>query len=105
MVEASITPAKGGLEYKIMGIMVNDYYSINTGLASVAGFTCTFERAEDETEEIQYDDLLTLRSKRYRIFEIKPDGTVWVVLGLKRQSYYGAYKKYSKAGFCRYTQR
>lgn len=81
---AMIKPSEG-LPYKITGILASDYYPIDAGEAGFAGERINFECMEEDIEEVEYGDLLTINRRNYKIVTIKPDGTGWVVLELERQ--------------------
>ncbi|WP_342270607.1 head-tail joining protein [Rickettsia endosymbiont of Orchestes rusci] len=84
-VKAILTPAFGE-PYVIKGIMAEEYFDIDSGIAGVAGNKPVFECTEDEITEVEYGDLLTMRNRNYRIVAIKPDGSGWASLLLERQN-------------------
>jgi hypothetical protein len=75
-----------GEEYVITGIMSDEYYEIDNGMAGVYGSKPIFECTEDDVKEVEYGDLLTVNNKNYLIIEIKTDGTGFATLVLEKQN-------------------
>ncbi len=75
----------GGEECLVRGIFSSEYVDIDSGMAGISGDNPIFECAEDDIAGVCCKDFLCLNGKDYRICEIRPDGTGWVVLGLEEQ--------------------
>lgn len=82
-VEAGVSPKGGGDAYKLVGILVSDYYPVSIGSA---GFDVSFECAYEDAKTINYGDMLEIDKTKYAVTGIKPDGNGWIVLELERQN-------------------
>lgn len=83
-IDATIVMSETG-EHIVRGIFSREYIDIDSGMAGISCYNPSFECIEDDIDGVSYDDFLIVSGKSYRIKEIKPDGTGWVILVLQEE--------------------